>query len=272
MRYHPTTHTNIKVLRGTTATPSPSPPLSGAAAVAAGPSAKDQAASKDNLEHLSIVFNLLVSIIDHMIRYFRDSTFWRHSISFKTSRLSSQLITQRIEPDGPRRRQREERDEGQVHPVGGDHEAAADLEAAHGLGRPGVLQHGEAAAPGPRKMELSGGRLSKVWCTFMNHDGTFSKTCLRLRSHGASCFDIWSGRTAPSTTIRRRNEGLGKRHKKTLSTSTQCNLVPFTSIQPTVCVTWTKNPYNFRSVQTKRRIIIVKSKPLSCYLISLCIT
>ena len=83
VRYHPTTHSNIKVLRGTTAapaSPSPSPPLSGGAAAAsgpaaaAGPSAKDQGpqgAGKDNLEHLSIVFNLLVSIIDHMIRYFR---------------------------------------------------------------------------------------------------------------------------------------------------------------------------------------------------------
>ena len=82
VRYHPTSHTNIKVLRGTTAalaSPSPSPPLSGGAAAAAGsaataaaatgPSAKDKGAGKDNLEHLSIVFNLLVSIIDHMIRY-----------------------------------------------------------------------------------------------------------------------------------------------------------------------------------------------------------
>ena len=70
MRYHPTTHSNIKVLRGTTAapappSPSPSPPLSGGAAPAAVPSGPS---SKDNLEHLSIVFNLLVSIIDHMIR------------------------------------------------------------------------------------------------------------------------------------------------------------------------------------------------------------
>ena len=77
VRYHPTTHSNIKVLRGTTAapsppSPSPSPPLSGVAAVASSGSAAAAPAggpsAKENLEHLSIVFNLLVSIIDHMIR------------------------------------------------------------------------------------------------------------------------------------------------------------------------------------------------------------
>lgn len=70
VRYHPTTHTNVKVLRGTTAAPATAAAVasgSTAAATAAGPSAKDQATGKSNLEDLSIVFNLLVSIIDHMI-------------------------------------------------------------------------------------------------------------------------------------------------------------------------------------------------------------
>ena len=86
----------------------------------------------------------------------------------------------------------------------------------------------------------------------------------RLRSRGASCFDTWSGRTGPSTTIRKKNEGESSyvRHVKIQLTSTQCNRVPFTSIQPTVCRASTKSPYYFRGVHPKRRIIIVKLKPI----------
>ncbi len=94
VRYHPATQTNIKMLRGVTVNnataipasgssgPQPAAPATasssagGGAAAAAGansPAAVAAAAAaasggKDNLEHLTVVFNLLVSIIDHMIR------------------------------------------------------------------------------------------------------------------------------------------------------------------------------------------------------------
>ena len=87
VRYHPTTHTNVKVLRGTTAAPATAAAVasgSTAAATAAGPSAKDQAAGKSNLEDLSIVFNLLVSIIDHMIRYSHAEPTWKPFITLNS--------------------------------------------------------------------------------------------------------------------------------------------------------------------------------------------
>ena len=67
-----------------------------------------------------------------------------------------QLFTKREQRFQPRRPKRKERDQSQIHAVRRDHEAVADLEATHGLGRPRVLQHGEAAALGSRKMELPG--------------------------------------------------------------------------------------------------------------------
>ena len=85
VRYHPTTHTNVKVLRGTTAAPAtPAAGTSGSTAAAAGPSSKDQAAGKSNLEDLSIVFNLLVSIIDHMIRYSHAEPTWKPFITLNS--------------------------------------------------------------------------------------------------------------------------------------------------------------------------------------------